>query len=47
MIDYAINDDRTLVGGGKGLILARRYHILCQLGQSGIVAMTGCRRGMV
>ena len=33
MIENTINDDRT--GGGKDMILARRYHILRQFGQSG------------
>ena len=27
-----INEDRTVAGGGKGMILAGRYHILHQLG---------------
>ena len=31
MIENKINDDRTVVGGGKGMILAGRYHILRQL----------------
>jgi len=29
-----INDDRTVAGGGKGMILSGHYHI-CQLGQGG------------
>ena len=32
MIDYTINDDRTVAGGGKDMILAGRYHILRQSG---------------
>ena len=32
MIEDTINDNRTAGGGGKGMILARRYHILRQLG---------------
>ena len=35
MIDNTINDDRTVAGGGKDMILAERYHILRQLGQGG------------
>ena len=31
-----INDDRRVAGGGKDMILAGRYHILRQLGQSGV-----------
>ena len=27
MIDNTINDDRTVAGGGKDMILAGRYHI--------------------
>ena len=30
-----INDDRTVAGGGKDMILAGCYHILRQLGQGG------------
>ena len=36
MIDNTINDDRTVAGGGKDMILAGRYHILRQLGQGGV-----------
>ena len=32
----SINDDRTVAGGGKDMILAGRYHILRQLGQGGM-----------
>ena len=32
MIEGTINDDRTVAGGGKDMILAGRYHILHQLG---------------
>ena len=32
-----INDDRTVAGGGKDMILAGRYHILRQLGQGGLM----------
>ena len=35
MIDNTINDDRTVAGGGKDMILAGRYHILRRLGQGG------------
>ena len=33
MIDNTINDDKTIAGGDKDVILAGRYHILRQLGQ--------------
>ena len=36
MIDNTINDDKT-IAGGEGLILARRYHILRQLGEGGLM----------
>ena len=39
MIENTINDDRTVAGGGKGMILAGRYHILRQLGQGGMGAV--------
>ena len=32
MIENTINDDRTVAGGGKGMIRAGRYHIRRQLG---------------
>ena len=32
MIEDTINDDRTVAGGGKGMIFAGCYHILHQLG---------------
>ena len=35
MIANTINDDKTIAGGGKDMILAGRYHILCQLGWGG------------
>ena len=35
MIENTINDDRTVAGGGKDMILAGRYHILRQLRQGG------------
>ena len=38
MIDNTINDDGTVAGGGKGMILVGRYHILRQLGQGGTEA---------
>ena len=38
MIDNTINDDRTVVGGGKDMILAGRYHILRQSGPGGMEA---------
>lgn len=38
MIDNAINDDKTIVGG-EDMILAGRYHILCRLGQGGVGAV--------
>ena len=36
MIDNTINDDKTIAGGGKGEILAGRYHIRRRLGQGGM-----------
>ena len=36
MIDNTINDAKTIVDGGKGVILAGRYHILRQLGEGGM-----------
>ena len=39
MIDNTINDDKTVAGGGKDMILAGRYHILRQQGQGGIGAV--------
>ena len=31
-----INDDKTIVGGGEGAIIAGRYHIRRRLGQGGM-----------
>ena len=39
MIENTINDDMTVAGGGKDMILAGRYHILRQLGQDGMGAV--------
>ena len=39
MIDNTINDDKTIAGGGKDVILAGRYHILRQLGEGGTEAV--------
>ena len=39
MIDNTINDNKTIVGGGKDAILAGRYNILSQLGQGGVGTM--------
>lgn len=36
MIDNIMNDDKTIAGGGKDMILAGRYNILRQLGQCGM-----------
>lgn len=36
VIDNTINDDRAIAGGGEGTVLAGLYHILRQLGQSGM-----------
>ena len=36
MVDNTINDDRTIAGGGKDMILTGRYNILRQLGQGGM-----------
>ena len=47
MIDNTINDDKTVAGGGKDVTLAGRYHIIRQLGQSGMGAITVCRRDVV
>ena len=33
MINNTINDDKTIAGGGEEVILAKRYHILRQLGR--------------
>ena len=38
MIGNTINDDKTIAGGGKGAILAGRYHIIRQLGCGGRIA---------
>ena len=38
MIDNTINEDRTVAGGGKDVILAGRYRILRQLGPGGMEA---------
>ena len=35
MIDDKINDGKTVADGGKDVVLARRYHIIRQLGQGG------------
>ena len=32
MIDNTINDDKTIAGGGKDMILAGRDHTLCRMG---------------
>ena len=39
MIDDTINDDGTVAGDGKDMILAGRYHIIRQLGQGGLIKM--------
>ena len=36
MTDNTINDANTIAASGKGAILARHYHILCQQGTGGI-----------
>ena len=36
MTDNTINDDKTIAGGGENMILAGRYHILCQFGRGGM-----------
>ena len=36
MIDNIINDDKTIAGGGKDVVLAGRYHIIRRLGQGGM-----------
>ena len=46
MIDYTINDDKTIVGDDKEVILAGCYHILRLLGQGDMGAITVCRRDM-
>ena len=35
MIDNTINDDKTLAGGGKDVILTGRDHALCRMGRDG------------
>ena len=47
MIDDTINDGKTIAGGGKDVVLAGRYHIIRQLGQGGMCAITVRRRDMV
>lgn len=32
MIDNAINDDKTIAGGGKDMVLAGYYYVLYKLG---------------
>ena len=39
MIDNAINDDKTIAGGGKDMILVGRYHVLCKEGHGSTAAM--------
>lgn len=36
MIDNIMNDDKTIAGCGKDMILTGRYNILRQLGQGGM-----------
>ena len=36
MIDYTINDDKTIAGGCEDMILVGRYRILRCLGQGGM-----------
>ena len=36
MINSAVNDDKTIAGGGEGAILVGRYHIRRRLGQGGM-----------
>ena len=36
MVDDTINDENTVVGGGKDVILAGRYHILRLLNEGGM-----------
>ena len=35
MSDNTITSDKTVAGGGKGVTLAGRYHIIRQLGKDG------------
>lgn len=46
MIDNTINDDKTIVGGDKDVILVGCYPILRLLGQGDMGAITVCRRDM-
>ena len=36
MVDNIMNDDKTIAGGGKDMILTDRHNILRQLGQGGM-----------
>lgn len=39
MISNTINDAKTIADGGKDVLLAGRYHIICQLGQGGMLSV--------
>ncbi len=47
MIKNTINDVKMITDYSKDVMLAGRYHGVCQLRQSGMGVITVCRRDMV